>query len=96
MRALFVTLDKCPNIDAGAVRTHMIAKMLVDSQFDVTVISMGPYNDNGLDVVIFFAAQELNQRLRVDADISLPGTDVGANGSKRFPPLGHQPGELAG
>lgn len=51
MRALFVTLDKCPNIDAGAVRTHMIAKMLVDSQFDVTVISMGPYNDNGLDVV---------------------------------------------
>ena len=45
MKALFVTLDKCPNIDAGAVRTHMIAKMLVDNHFDVTVISMGPYNN---------------------------------------------------
>lgn len=51
MKALFVTLDKCPNIDAGAVRTHMIAKMLVDNHFDVTVISMGPYNNSGLDVV---------------------------------------------
>lgn len=51
MRALFVTLDKCPNIDAGAVRTHMIAKMLLDNQFDVTVISMGPYNDNDVDIV---------------------------------------------
>lgn len=51
MRVLFVTLDKCPNIDAGAVRTHMIAKMLVDEKVAVTVISMGPYNNSGFDIV---------------------------------------------
>ena len=45
LKVLFVTLDKCPNIDAGAVRTHMIAKMSIDNHHDVTVISMGPYNN---------------------------------------------------
>ena len=45
MKVLFITLDKCPNMDAGAVRTHMIAKMLVDNKHEVTVLSMGPYND---------------------------------------------------
>lgn len=51
MKVLFITLDKCPNIDAGAVRTHMIAKMLIDNQYDVTVISMGPYNNGKMDTV---------------------------------------------
>lgn len=51
MRALFITLDKCPNIDAGAVRTHMIAKMLIENQYDVTVVSMGPYNNGKIDIV---------------------------------------------
>ena len=50
MRALFVTFDKCPNIDAGAIRTHAIACILKDEGYDVTVISMGPYNSKELTV----------------------------------------------
>ena len=45
MKVLFVTFDKCPKIDAGAVRTHTIAKMFADEKHEVTVLSMGPYND---------------------------------------------------
>lgn len=45
MKVLFVTFDKCPNIDAGAVRTHTIARMFVDGKHEVTVLSMGPYSD---------------------------------------------------
>lgn len=42
MRALLVTLDKCPNLDAGAVRVHMYAKMLKEYGYKVSVVSMGP------------------------------------------------------
>ena len=42
MKALLVTLDKYPDIDAGAVRTHMFAKMLMELGYSVQVISMGP------------------------------------------------------
>ncbi|MBR4710790.1 MAG: glycosyltransferase [Clostridia bacterium] len=41
MKALLVTLDKYPDIDAGAVRTHMFAKMLMELGYSVQVISMG-------------------------------------------------------
>ena len=41
MEALIVTLDKCPNQDAGAVRIHMYAKILIEIGYKVTVISMG-------------------------------------------------------
>ena len=45
-RAIFVTYDKFPDIDAGAVRTHMFANMLRDGGYRVRVISMGPNTDN--------------------------------------------------
>ena len=40
-KALFVTWDKCPNGDAGAVRTHAFAKMLQMLSYEPTVASMG-------------------------------------------------------
>lgn len=51
MKVLFITLDKCPNLDAGAIRTHMIAKMFIDNNHDVTVLSMGPYNNGKVTIV---------------------------------------------
>lgn len=45
MNILFVTFDKCPNVDAGALRIHSLSKAFVDHAHDVTVISMGPYNN---------------------------------------------------
>lgn len=42
MKALLVTFDKYPDMDAGAVRTHMFAKMLMDCGYSTQVISMGP------------------------------------------------------
>ena len=45
LNVLFVTIDKCPNLDAGAVRTHAIASMFRDQGHTVTVISMGPYTN---------------------------------------------------
>lgn len=42
MKALLVTFDKYPDLDAGAVRIHMFGKMLIDIGYDVYVISMGP------------------------------------------------------
>jgi len=41
MKALLLTYDKYPDIDAGAVRIHMFGKILQDSGFCVHVISMG-------------------------------------------------------
>lgn len=48
-----------------------------------------------LRIILFFlaivpAAQETDQRLRIDTDISLPGTDVGPNRGEGFPPFRHQ------
>ena len=43
MKAILVTYDKFPDMDAGAVREHMIANMLRDRDYDVMVVSMGPY-----------------------------------------------------
>ena len=42
MRALLVTLDKYPDIDAGALRVHMFGKILLESGYEVHVVSMGP------------------------------------------------------
>ena len=42
MKALLITFDKYPDIDAGAVRIHMFGKMLLDAGYEVHVISMGP------------------------------------------------------
>jgi glycosyltransferase involved in cell wall biosynthesis len=42
MKALLITFDKYPDLDAGAVRTHMFGKMLLELGYDVHVISMGP------------------------------------------------------
>lgn len=43
MKAILVTYDKFPDMDAGAVRERMIANMLRDRDYDVMVVSMGPY-----------------------------------------------------
>ena len=40
-KALFVTTDKYPNGDAGAVRTHAFAKMLQALGYQSTVVGMG-------------------------------------------------------
>lgn len=42
MKALLITFDKYPDIDAGAVRIHMFGKMLLEAGYEVHVISMGP------------------------------------------------------
>ena len=41
MKALLVTFDKYPDIDAGAVRVHMFGKVLSEAGYDVHVVSMG-------------------------------------------------------
>ena len=41
-KALFITTDKYPNGDAGAVRTHSLANMLELIGYKVTVIGLGP------------------------------------------------------
>mgnify|MGYP005798963431 CR=1 FL=1 len=68
MKVLFVTLDKCPNLDAGAVRTHMIAKMFADCKHDVTVLSMGPYNNE--KVTIIEGIKYVSFRLKNDSFIT--------------------------
>lgn len=50
-KALFITYDKFPDIDAGAVRTHMFANMLYDAGYSVRVISMGPYTGKTIKYV---------------------------------------------
>ena len=40
-KALLVTFDKYPDMDAGAVRVHMLAKILIEAGYNVIVISMG-------------------------------------------------------
>lgn len=40
-KALLVTFDKYPDMDAGAIRVHMFAKMLIEAGYSVYVISMG-------------------------------------------------------
>ena len=42
MKALLITFDKYPDIDAGALRIHMFGKMLLEAGYEVHVISMGP------------------------------------------------------
>lgn len=64
MKVLFITFDKCPNADAGAVRTHMIARMFADSGHDVLVISMGSYTGN--EVVIEDNIEYLSFRPKKD------------------------------
>lgn len=44
-KALLVCLDKYPNGDAGAVRTHTFAKMLASIGYEPTVVGMGPSTD---------------------------------------------------
>ena len=41
-RALFITTDKYPNGDAGAVRVHALAKILQLIGYEVTVVGLGP------------------------------------------------------
>ena len=46
MKALLVTFDKYPNLDAGAVRIHMFAKILQEAGYETFVISMGKSTHN--------------------------------------------------
>lgn len=51
LKVLFVTLDKCPNLDAGAVRAHSFASIFVAKNAKVTVLSMGP-RTNGKPIYV--------------------------------------------
>ena len=46
MKALLVTFDKYPDLDAGAVRIHMFAKILQEAGYETFVISMGKSTHN--------------------------------------------------
>ena len=46
MKALLVTFDKYPDLDAGAVRIHMCAKILQEAGYETFVISMGKSTHN--------------------------------------------------
>lgn len=46
MKALLVTFDKYPDLDAGAVRVHMFAKILQEAGYETFVISMGKSTHN--------------------------------------------------
>ena len=46
MKALLVTFDKYPDIDAGAIRVHMFARILKEAGYETTVISMGKSTGN--------------------------------------------------
>lgn len=46
MKALLVTFDKYPDLDAGAVRIHMFAKILQEVGYETFVISMGKSTHN--------------------------------------------------
>lgn len=63
MEALVVTFDKCPNQDAGAVRIHMFAKILIEIGYKVTVISMGKstrFNVKHIENISYISYRSVN------------------------------------